>query len=449
MFEHRDYLRHTSNLSEFVNIIEETEKLSDLFPQSHMRKLLDVDSDHLKTLLSVLKIHHRMARSLDFLGTALKVVAGTPDASDFLKIRVTEAQLIESNSRQIAINSETQKQINKLTDTVNQIIKAQKNKLTDTPYLYETLLARNRMLTIEIQNLILTITLAKSGIVNPTILNHADLNSLVKQDTPIVSLIEASKIRVLQSDDIIHILIAFPRVEARCKKITIYPVSHNHTILRLDENSLAECEKDTFAVTECIQTTHISFCERSRRESCATLLYAGSMAQCHTQPSHLKEVMPVDHGVIIINEATARVRTDDSPEVIAKGTHLITFERVAIVNGTEFINERKAMDKIPGIVRSPLLRIIGHDSTLSIPLLHRMSNENLRSIQEVKEDIDNAGSPKLWFTGGVILNVGLIASLILVQAIRKRRASIKIQGVIDNFNMAEDGHKLEGEAVNT
>jgi len=91
-----------------------------------MRKLLDVDSDHLKTLLSVLKIHHRMTRSIDFLGTALKVVAGTPDASDFLKIRVTEAQLIESNSRQIAINSETQKQINKLTDTINQIIKLSK-----------------------------------------------------------------------------------------------------------------------------------------------------------------------------------------------------------------------------------------------------------------------------------------------------------------------------------
>jgi len=213
-------------------------------------------------------------------------------------------------------------------------------------------LARNRMLTIEIQNLILTITLAKFGIVNPTILNHADLNSLVKQDTPIVSLIEASKIRVLQSDDIIHILIAFPRAEARCKKITIYPVSHNHTILRLDENSLAECEKDTFAVTECTQTTHNSFCERARRESCATLLYSGRMAQCHTQPSHLKEIMLVDHGVLIINVATARIRTDDSPEVIARGTHLVTFERVAIVNGTEFVNEQKAMNKIPGIVNT-------------------------------------------------------------------------------------------------
>jgi len=58
------------------------------------------------------------------------------------------------------------------------MIKARKNDLIDTPHLFEALLARNRMLSTEIKNLILTITLAKSNIVNPTILDHADLKSL-------------------------------------------------------------------------------------------------------------------------------------------------------------------------------------------------------------------------------------------------------------------------------
>jgi len=63
-------------------MVDETEKLTESFSQSHMRKLLDVDTDHLRILFS----GHKIARRLDFLGTALKVVAGTPDASDFLKI---------------------------------------------------------------------------------------------------------------------------------------------------------------------------------------------------------------------------------------------------------------------------------------------------------------------------------------------------------------------------
>jgi len=82
---------------------------------------------------------------------------------------------VESNSRQIIINSDTQKHINRLTDTINKIINARKNDLVDTPHLFEAQLASNRMLFTEIQNLILTITLAKSNIVNPTILDDADL----------------------------------------------------------------------------------------------------------------------------------------------------------------------------------------------------------------------------------------------------------------------------------
>jgi len=59
-----------------------------------MRKLLEVDIDHVQNLLSALMIHHRIARSLEFLGTALKVVTGTHDASDLERIKITESQLI-------------------------------------------------------------------------------------------------------------------------------------------------------------------------------------------------------------------------------------------------------------------------------------------------------------------------------------------------------------------
>jgi len=44
----------------------------------------------------------------------------------------------------------------------------------------------------------------------------------------------------------------------------------------------------------------------------------------------------------------------------------------------------------PGIVRSPL---VSHDPVLSIPLLHILNSENLRSIQSFKEE--SAGSPSI------------------------------------------------------
>jgi len=75
-----------------------------------MRKLLEVDVNHAQNMLDELTVHHRMARSLDFLCSALKVVAGTPDAED------------------------------QLTDTVNKIVKEKRDGLVDSGHLFETLL---------------------------------------------------------------------------------------------------------------------------------------------------------------------------------------------------------------------------------------------------------------------------------------------------------------------
>ncbi|XP_070066032.1 uncharacterized protein [Drosophila virilis] len=67
-----------------------------------MRKLLSVDASHFRDLLEAPGAHNRVERSLDFLGTALKLVAGTPVASDFEKTKFTELQLVNSNNRQLS-----------------------------------------------------------------------------------------------------------------------------------------------------------------------------------------------------------------------------------------------------------------------------------------------------------------------------------------------------------
>lgn len=119
-------------------LVEETVSLLGHFPQSHMRKLLSVDSAHLRDLRDVLGSRHRVAGSLNFLGSILKVVAGTPDSSDIEKSRVLEARLIDANNRQIEINTKIQSRINKLTATVNLILKTAKESQIDTSHLYET-----------------------------------------------------------------------------------------------------------------------------------------------------------------------------------------------------------------------------------------------------------------------------------------------------------------------
>ncbi|OIC32750.1 hypothetical protein A7M48_19010 [Acinetobacter baumannii] len=57
------------------------------------------------------------------------------------------------------------------------------------------------MLMMELQNLMLAVTLAKNNIVSPNILDHADLKSVwLKEptDTPIGDLMSASSVKILQ-----------------------------------------------------------------------------------------------------------------------------------------------------------------------------------------------------------------------------------------------------------
>jgi len=44
VWEEFAFVRHSANLSEYRRVVEETENMSDMFPQSHMKKLLNVDA---------------------------------------------------------------------------------------------------------------------------------------------------------------------------------------------------------------------------------------------------------------------------------------------------------------------------------------------------------------------------------------------------------------------
>jgi len=68
----------------------------------------------------------------------------------------------------------------------------------------------------------------------------------------------------------------------------------------------------------------------------------------------------------------------------------------------------------------------------------------LRSIQSFKEEVESAGSHRIWFAAGVILNVDLMGSFLLYMALRRRRASEEMQRTIDKYSLTDDGQKPEG-----
>lgn len=432
-----DYLRHTTNLTLYSGIADETETLTGHFPLSHMVKLLNSDIMRIRTLLTTLEVHHRHARSVNVIGTALKIIAGTPDFDDFEGLKFNQQEIMNTINGQISINRKTQEQINKLTETVNKIISITNPKQIKTDHLYEKLLARNRIIINEIEILMLSVTLAKVGVINPILLDSEDLKNVIK-----IGPINTTITDILDNKQF-HFIIKYPKPNLECKKIIIFPVQHNGTTL--PDDNVADCGNHMLAIGNCSATLISSLCQELSETTCARQLHSGIEAHCSTRPSHLEPLVIIDDGVIILNENTAVINNTQGSVTTVSGTFLITFEDEVIINGTTYRNQRGIIMKNPTSASTAILNITGHQDILSLPYLQRLNIENLQYINDVKKR--TMVGPAISGLATSILFLGLFMFLKL----RQKRAvqHIDIEAVIESYKRSEDGPHLSGGGVNT
>jgi len=179
----------------------------------------------------------------------------------------------------VNINNTVQDQINRISTTVNQLLRSAKEYQIDTGHLYEMLLTRNRIIAMELQNVMLAVAQAKVNIVCPSIQDHADLESVWMEElteTAIKDVLSVVSVKILQSVNILNFIIIFSKIKSACNKITICPVSHHDTMLMLEDKVIAECNGEIHTVKNCFITPGATFCQLALRTSCAQELHAAS-----------------------------------------------------------------------------------------------------------------------------------------------------------------------------
>lgn len=74
-YTNADYIPIEDN--EIVIYAEQTETITKTFTDDHRTPVIMTDLTHIRKLVATLKFHHRAVRSINLIGTALKVIAGT------------------------------------------------------------------------------------------------------------------------------------------------------------------------------------------------------------------------------------------------------------------------------------------------------------------------------------------------------------------------------------
>lgn len=262
---------HTIDLRSYDNLILEIE--SNIVQNTNLNHplipYLKYTISQINSYISRLKPSLKSKRSLDFLGSAWKWIAGSPDHHDFEIIQNKMEEVLENNSNQIVINRLSLEKINKLTNATNEIIKIIK---TEQNLHNERVLEfkyKLELLKEDIANIEFAIHLAKANIVNSFILSSFEveiLNDIFnKSNIPFSStdeLLHFAEVKIaIEGYNILYILSVPTTDTENCIRLLIKAIKRENIVTRLDYDFVLDCKKKIFGLKgKCKTYNSLSIC---------------------------------------------------------------------------------------------------------------------------------------------------------------------------------------------
>lgn len=318
-FKDNGTLFHIFNISELEERLYHYESMVYYHTEMTDKKLIMM-VEQCKDYIEQLTVH-RNKRSIDFLGKIIKFVAGNPDHDDLIMVQDKLNELVENNNQLSIINSKLKQNLDYLTGN---------SKSYNLEVLYE-------WLTKELAQIIHTINLAKSGILNTEILNLREINNIIKEeanfDVPLMEILEHATFKILQTGSIYVLLIKYPKIKEKCMLYSIRPVELEVGKLQL-ENDAMFCNSTYISVQQCKKYVNTNIC-RYQGHSCTEQLLNGFKANCTVIKEHMTQIDEVDSGKIIIHG------THLINNITKIGTYLILFNESICIDQQNYTNDKE------------------------------------------------------------------------------------------------------------
>lgn len=355
------------NFQNLINIIQQT--LSYNVSQSHpLYPFLYHEANQLQNHLN--RIKPRIKRSLDFIGSAWKWIAGNPDHADFEIIEQKINNALENNNKQVVINRLTMDNINDLARTTNQIVKFIKSHEIPNETFITTLKYKIDLLKEELLNIQNAIHWAKVGIVNSFILSNKEVNIVKhifeKDSVPFINLEEAfefSEARIASNNNSLIYIVSIPTTEKKsCSKVLIRPTKSGKFVNKISYKDVLMCNNSTYGIKNtCKSHNKLTICniqdiENIDNDTCVTNLLQGNAANCTLTSNNLiptiEEITP---GLILLNQYNGTVYINNEPRNLV-GTYLLQYQNVTITVANKVYNYFQLTEAkpIPAIFQSRL-----------------------------------------------------------------------------------------------
>lgn len=402
----------------------------------------------IKSYLSRLKPNPKSKRSLDFLGSAWKWIAGSPDHQDFEIIQKKINNVLENDSNQVVINRLSLEKISKLTNTTNEIIKILKTeenlhdeRILEWKYKLE-------LLKEDIANIEFAIHLAKVNIVNSFILSSFEvetLNNIFSRDNiPLSStdeLLHFAEVKIaIEGYNILYILSVPTTDTGNCIRLLIKAIKRGNIVTRLDYEYVLDCKKKLYGlIKECKTYNGLSICSPETYEDisdspCIPKLLTSQTSKCTTTNNqHVNSIEVIEDGILLLNQFSGQIDVDNST-LWLNGSYVIHhFNSTLQINNKIYSSNQITTTKsLPALIQP--MKADVEEKTLSLEFINDINLNNSMSIRKL--DSMNRISISLNLT---LIAIFLIIGCFIISKVRNKCKNVNPENpnVINETNDGE------------
>lgn len=317
LYEGTGYLYHVTNLTKILRPYEDTMRNLYNTEQSQEEQILINRIESLKSQL--IPNTYREKRALNFLGSMLKFVTGTPDHDDLIEIKTGLNQLIENNNKQKTINSRFE-----------QILETLDPKAISNNILINEVYR-------ELEAITNTINFAKNGNFYSGTLNLNDIKELISNeafDLPLINILEYSDIHVCLFNQAVVTIYKYPILEKMCKLYNLYPLASKHGKLVLDEK-VAVCNNKYTSIEKCKNYIGNNICKINEPNNCTINILENKPAKCDIIQENNAPLTILENGYILTdNEHIWNGQ-------LIKGPKLIQFDISTNIDTKNYFNHQE------------------------------------------------------------------------------------------------------------
>lgn len=433
------HIIETNEYQKLINTLQETFD-RDVSPNHFLQPLLQREITELQSYID--RVKPRSKRSLDFIGSAWKWIAGNPDHEDFEILTKKTNKVLKNNNKQVIINKLTIDKINELTRVTNGILESVNKSHNGNNSLKEQLgmILKYKLDTVkeELTNIQHAMHWAKVGVVNSFLLTSEEIRivkEILNNDyIPFINLEQAfefAEIKIASNHDSIIYILSIPTTHINsCSKMLVKPIKFGKYINKIKYSNILICDSVMYGMKNaCKSYNNITICNKNNLDDlesdmCLANLIKSKTANCSLiNNQNIPTFEEISPGTILLNQFNGTILINAEPQNL-NGTYVIQFcnTSVTIANYTYNFFEKTHLQTLPAILQPKFLNQ-NIEETLSLEMVKEIRANNTEAIDLLDDKHRKGLAASL---GLSLMAISTIVIFLIKSNVMKRRSKTVI-----------------------